>query len=559
MKKKLLILLALLVAGAMMMGPVMLGLTAVLFGASANAAQNPCISPIGVVTPAGGPVRLPVVGAFQVTSEYEMRDNPGDISHGEYRMHWGLDMAEIPGPTAVVAPMAGVVQSTPTSVGGGNELYIDHGVGLVTGYMHLSSRTVKIGDRVWAGQQIGVEGNTGNSSGSHLHFEVHLAGAKDNPRDWLTKQGLVVPPKGVTASAPGVVSVPPSPTDDPFALPGSSAASPAPLNPTDEPGDTKPVVSTVPAKVGVWQGEQVLNAGYVINAGQGRGLDAKTITIAVMTAMAESSLKNIAHGDAVRGDTIGLFQEGPERGPYEQRMDPTGATNIFFNYLLKVPNYLSPEPTIAAHQAQANADPYHYAPMWDDAVLLVATLTKDPSLLESLPAGGDVAGCQGGGPGEAPPAGDGSGTAIVSAAEHYLRTPYSWGGGDIDGPGLGIYSSASLDGTHTVGFDCSGLVLFAVSNATGVQLPHSAEAQGKDSRGTTIARDWSKLQPGDVISFSEDGSGAPGSFGHVGIYIGGGQMIHAPRPGKSVEIVQLKGSSYYEPMTWAIKRYAKTA
>jgi len=45
------------------------------------------------------------------------------------------------------------------------------------------------------------------------------------------------------------------------------------------------------------------------------------------------------------------------------------------------------------------------------------------------------------------------------------------------------------------------------------------------------------MKPGDVIGFSEDGSGAAGSFGHIGIYVGGGKMIHAPRPGKNVEIV----------------------
>jgi len=42
----------------------------------------------------------------------------------------------------------------------------------------------------------------------------------------------------------------------------------------------------------------------------------------------------------------------------------------------------------------------------------------------------------------------------------------------------------------------------------------------------------------------------------VGIYIGDGKMIHAPRPGKIVEIVQLRGSTYYEPMAWSIRRYA---
>lgn len=106
-----------------------------------------------------------------------------------------------------------------------------------------------------------------------------------------------------------------------------------------------------------------------------------------------------------------------------------------------------------------------------------------------------------------------------------------------------------------MGFDCSGLVLFAVHNATSIQLPHSAELQGKDPRGTPVPRDWNLMQPGDIIAFSEDGSGAPGSFGHVGIYLGDGKMIHAPRPGKTVEIAQLRGSAYHEAMAWSIMRY----
>ncbi len=66
------------------------------------------------------------------------------------------------------------------------------------------------------------------------------------------------------------------------------------------------------------------------------------------------------------------------------------------------------------------------------------------------------------------------------------------------------------------------------------------------------------MRPGDVIAFSEDGTGDMGSFGHVGIYLGDGKMIDAPRPGRTVEVIQLKGSRYYAPMAWVIKRYGST-
>ena len=553
MKKKLLIPVVLLAGAGLLIGPIMLSLVAILFGAAANAAQNPCISPIGLVSPAGGPVRLPVVGAYVVTSEYGMRYNPGTVNQGQYQLHAGTDLAETPAPGPVVAAMAGVVSSTPTSSTGGNMVTVDHGGGLTTTYMHLSSRTVKVGDRMWAGRQLGVEGTTGNSSGNHLHFQVEINGQPVNPRDWLIKQGIILPATRQSGTAPGVVAIDTAAESNPLPV----LKAPAPLEPPAQPGDTKPVTTALPSQVGPYTGDQVLNAAYIIKAGQAMTLDAKTITIGVMTAMGESSLVNVTRGDAVGPDSRGLFQQRANGawGTLEDRMNPAVASTNFFKALMGVPNYLSLEPTIAAHKAQRNADPYHYAPYWADAVLMVATLTSDPSLLESLPATGSVTGCEGGGPEPLPGVGNGSGAAIVSAAQHYLGTPYSWGGGDIQGPSLGIYSSASLDGTHTVGFDCSGLVLFAIYHATGIQLPHSSNSQGSDSRGTVVPRDWAQMKPGDVIAFSEDGSGAPGSFGHVGIYLGDGKMIHAPKPGKTVEIVQLRGSSYFEPMAWSIRDY----
>ena len=555
MKKKLLIPLVALVAGAMLVLPVMLGLVAVLFGASASA--SPCISPVGSVGTAGGPVRLPVVGSFSVTSEFGMRYNPGPFNTGVYKMHSGLDLSETPGPTTAVAAKAGVVKALPVDPdGGGNMVEIDHGGGLVTVYMHLASRSVAVGDQVWAGRPIGIEGTTGNSTGPHVHFQVEVNGQPTDPRPWLTAQGVALPAPNGSGVAPAAVTSPPTGTDLP------PVAGPTPVNPTKTPGGTKPVSTQLPTQVGPYKGEQVLNAAYIIKAGQAMKLDAKSITIGVMTAMGESSLININFGDAAGPDSRGLFgqRDIPSvYGTYADRMNPTIAATSFFKTLVKVPDYLSLEPTIAAHRAQRNADPYHYRPMWPDAILMVSTLTQDPALLQQLPTTGPVTGCDNGGPAAPLPAGDGSGAAIVAAATHYTGTPYSWGGGDIHGPSLGIYSSPSLDGTHTVGFDCSGLVLYAVYNATGIQLAHSAETQGQDPRGAKVPRDWAQMQPGDVISFSEDGSGAAGSFGHVGIYLGGGQMIHAPRPGRTVEIVQLQGVGFYESMAWSIRRYAAAA
>jgi cell wall-associated NlpC family hydrolase len=103
----------------------------------------------------------------------------------------------------------------------------------------------------------------------------------------------------------------------------------------------------------------------------------------------------------------------------------------------------------------------------------------------------------------------------ASIALKYLGVPYAWGGAT---PG---------------GFDCSGLVMY-VYGQLGISLPHYAAAQY--GFGTAVSRD--QLQPGDLVFF--DG------LNHVGIYIGGGQMVHAPETGDVVKITPLTdfGSSY---------------
>jgi cell wall-associated NlpC family hydrolase len=99
---------------------------------------------------------------------------------------------------------------------------------------------------------------------------------------------------------------------------------------------------------------------------------------------------------------------------------------------------------------------------------------------------------------------------VVGIAMRYLGVPYVWGG-----------SSPS-------GFDCSGLVMYAYSQV-GVSLPHYTGAQW--NVGVPVSR--SDLQPGDLVFF--DG------LGHVGIYIGGGQFIHAPHTGDVVKISSMTG------------------
>ncbi|MFJ6419171.1 NlpC/P60 family protein [Paeniglutamicibacter sp. NPDC091659] len=133
-----------------------------------------------------------------------------------------------------------------------------------------------------------------------------------------------------------------------------------------------------------------------------------------------------------------------------------------------------------------------------------------------------------------------TGAAIVAHAQKFLGTRYAWGGGTFTGPSYGIGSGS---GTH--GFDCSGLTLYAVYQATGKKLPHAARIQR--TMGTPVSR--ADMQPGDLIAFRN----SSGNWHHIGIYYGNGKMLHAPNPSTVVKIIDLNGS-YYEKETWEIRR-----
>ena len=124
---------------------------------------------------------------------------------------------------------------------------------------------------------------------------------------------------------------------------------------------------------------------------------------------------------------------------------------------------------------------------------------------------------------------DGSrGATAVNAAMRWLGTPYSWGGGTASGPGEGFAQGAGI-----VGFDCSGLTLYAWAQV-GVSLSHFTGNQW--NQGVHIGS-ISDLIPGDLVFFGSD-------LGHMGMYIGNGQMIHAPHTGDVVKISTIS-SGYY--------------
>lgn len=117
------------------------------------------------------PVRGPI------TSRFGMRRHPVT---GVYKLHDGVDFGAAC-ETAITLPAAGTVTSAGYHGGYGYRVVVDHGGGLVTAYAHLPRVTVRPGDRLAAGQQVGTVGNTGLSTGCHLHWMAWRRGALMDP------------------------------------------------------------------------------------------------------------------------------------------------------------------------------------------------------------------------------------------------------------------------------------------------------------------------------------------------------------------------------------------
>lgn len=124
---------------------------------------------------------------------------------------------------------------------------------------------------------------------------------------------------------------------------------------------------------------------------------------------------------------------------------------------------------------------------------------------------------------------------VIQRAGSQLGVPYSWGGGNAAGPSRGIDSGAG-----TVGFDCSGLILYAFAGV-GIKLPHYSGSQYDMGRKIPS----SQMRRGDVIFYG------PGGSQHVTLYLGNNQMLEAPFTGSHVKVSPVRTSG----MTPYVVRY----
>ncbi|PSM39621.1 heavy metal transporter [Streptomyces dioscori] len=120
--------------------------------------------------------------------------------------------------------------------------------------------------------------------------------------------------------------------------------------------------------------EQAVNAATISAVGTNRGMPERAVTIALATALQESALRNLGHGDR---DSLGLFQQRPSQGwgTEQEILDPAYAAGEFYEHLDKVPDYKRLPLTVAAQRVQRSGYPEAYAKHEPDATLLAAALT----------------------------------------------------------------------------------------------------------------------------------------------------------------------------------------
>ncbi|MFD8524113.1 C40 family peptidase [Streptomyces capillispiralis] len=291
--------------------------------------------------------------------------------------------------------------------------------------------------------------------------------------------------------------------------------------------------------------EQVPNAATIVAAGLSLDVPKKGQIIALATAMQESRLRNLGYGDR---DSLGLFQQRPSQGwgSAQQIRDPTYASEQFYKHLLKVDGWQQMTVTQAAQAVQKSGLPDAYAQWENLATALQAAIVKtfpgagdatddkdaNQDEKQSTSTTGCAPGQDGSGFGRIPEGSVPKGYSIPKDADprareaiewamHQLGTLYQWGG-----------SCTNAHGPDPMGrCDCSSLMQQAYAHA-GITLTRTTYTQVNEGKAVSPAH----LTPGDLI-FSRGTAARPE---HVGMYMGEGLVIEAPRTTKPVRITPIK-------------------
>ncbi|MGW3009621.1 C40 family peptidase [Streptomyces sp. NPDC001219] len=290
--------------------------------------------------------------------------------------------------------------------------------------------------------------------------------------------------------------------------------------------------------------EQVPNAQTIVATGLSLDVPVKGQIIALATAMQESRLRNLNYGDR---DSLGLFQQRPSQevwGTAQQIRDPVHASERFYKALLKIDGWQQMKVTQAAQAVQKSGKPDAYAQWEDLATALQKAIAKTfPNAGKNAPAKdhdeesvASGAGCAPGKDGSSfgripegkvpkgykiPKGADPKARKAIEWAMHQLGTPYQWGGSCTDAHGPDPMRRC----------DCSSLIQQAYAHS-GVKLTRTTYTQVGEGKAVSA----NHLKPGDLI-FSRGSAARPE---HVGMALGEGLVIEAPRTSKPVRITPIK-------------------
>ncbi|MFC7908289.1 C40 family peptidase [Streptomyces nigra] len=290
--------------------------------------------------------------------------------------------------------------------------------------------------------------------------------------------------------------------------------------------------------------EQIPNAQTIVATGISLDVPKKGQIIALATAMQESRLRNLNSGDR---DSLGLFQQRPSQGwgTAQQIRDPVYASERFYKALLKVDGWQQMKVTQAAQAVQKSGYPDAYA-QWEDLATALqkaiaatfpnadkdepakdtkdkdaesssggCTPDKDGTSFGRIPEGSVPKGYK------IPKDADPKARKAIEWAMHQLGTLYQWGGSCTDSHGPDPMGRC----------DCSSLMQQAYAHAD-VHLTRTTYTQVNEGKAVSAKN----LKPGDLI-FSRGTAARPE---HVGLYMGEGLVIEAPRTSKPVRITPIR-------------------
>lgn len=291
------------------------------------------------------------------------------------------------------------------------------------------------------------------------------------------------------------------------------------------------------------------NGKAVIATGVRMKVPDKGIIIALATSMEESSLRNLANpnvpesmsipheGEGHDHLSVGIFQQQPWWGTIRDLMTPGVAAQKFYDRLLKVGGWQAMAPTAAAQAVQGSAFPDAYAAFVPRATVFYHDHLQEviassggvapPAAVEDN-SGRDVCGALVEDPNNntatsEPRAGTAAGVTAAKDAERQIGLPYVWGGGSLDGPTGG-------------GFDCSGLVRFAIYQASNHRIVLPRTTWDMVNIGRLVPRN--AVQPGDLVYsvWEQDGSTGRWGPGHVQMVVNPTTVVEAQDFGVPVKL-----------------------